>query len=94
VNLKDENSIARAFQQANMQKHVEFMSPQVKMPPDTIRNLHNSLVYFKMPKSMIERKLRLFLLASSDATIGKHSMPNTVIGSTDTLDQDLKFILQ
>ena len=94
VDLTDENSVARAFQQANMQNHVEFMSPQVKMPPDAIRNVHNSLVYFKIPKSMLEKKLRLFLLASSDATLGKHAMPNTIIGSTDTLDQDLKFILQ
>ena len=64
------------------------------MPPDAIRNLHDSIVYFKMPKSMLERKIRLFLLASSDGTIGKHAMPNVVIGSTDTLDSDLKFILQ
>lgn len=49
VDLKDENSMARAFQQSNMQKHVEYMSPQIKMPPDAIRNLHNSIVYFKMP---------------------------------------------
>ena len=69
-----------------MQNHLEFMSLQVKMPPDAIRNVHNSLIYFKIPKTMLEMKLRLYLLASSDATLGKHAMPNTVIGSTDTLD--------
>lgn len=70
------------------------MSPQIKIPPDAIRNLYNSIVYFKLPKSLIDRKLRLFLLASSDDTLKKHGMPSTVIGSTDTIDQDLKYILQ
>jgi hypothetical protein len=64
------------------------------MPPDSIRNLYNSLVYFKVPKSLLDRKTRIYLLASSDQTLARHGMPNTVIGSTDTLDQDLKHILQ
>jgi len=70
------------------------------MPPaDTFRNLHNSLLYFKLPKSLLERKLRLFLLASSSdsslsAAHAHAMMPNTVLGSTDTLDHELKYILQ
>ena len=62
------------------------MSPQIKMPPDAVRGVQNSLVNFKIQKSMLDRKLRVFLLGSSAGTISKHAMPNTVIGSTDTLD--------
>ena len=66
----------------------------MKMPPDTVRGRGDSLVHFRIPKSMLDRKLRIFLLGFSDKTLTNHAMPNTVIGSTDTLDQDLKFILQ
>lgn len=64
------------------------------VPPQAARNLHNSLVYFKIPKSMLERKVRIFLLASTDQATDRFSMiPSKIVGSTDTLDSDLKTIL-
>jgi hypothetical protein len=70
------------------------MSPNLTVPPLTARNLHNSLVYFKIPKSLLDRKIRIFLLASNDQATDRFSMiPTKMLGSTDTLDSDLKTIL-
>ena len=56
--------------------------------------MHNSLVYFKIPKSMLDRKVRMFLMGSNDQASDRYSMiPTKMIGSTDTLDPDLKTIL-
>jgi hypothetical protein len=87
VELSDEQSLARAFQKVSIMKQMVCMSPNLKMPPDTARNLHNSLVYFKIPKSILERKVRIFLMGSIDQAKDRISMlPSKVIGSTDTLD--------
>ena len=66
VELSDEQSMARAFQKVNVKKQIVYMSPNLKVPPETARNIHNSLVYFKIPKSMLDSKLRIFLMASTD----------------------------
>jgi hypothetical protein len=96
VDLRDEQSLARAFSSVNHTKHSTFLSSCLKVPPDPVKNLYNSLVYFRLPKSMLDRKLRLFIIVSSYQVphTMKHQMPFIPIGSTDTLDQDLKYILQ
>ncbi len=44
---------------------------------------------------MLDRKVRIFLMGSNDKAIDRYSMiPTKMIGSTDTLDSDLKTILQ
>lgn len=66
----------------------------MKVPPDPIRNYNNSLVYFMMPKSYLDKKSKIFLMMSSEAKPSKYRMPSYLAAYTDVLDQDLKFILQ
>jgi hypothetical protein len=96
VDLSDEQALSRAFQKSNSSKHILFMSPVLKMPPEPIRNIHESLIYLRMPKSYLDRKLRLHLLVNSESKqlLGKHAMPNYVVGATDVLDGVLKSIIQ
>lgn len=47
-----------------------------------------------MPKSFLDRKLRVFILVNEESKAIKHYMPNIVIGATDVLDIDIRKILQ
>ena len=55
--------------------------------------MHNSLIYYKMPKSFLDRKLRIFLVVNEESSVTKHFMPNIVAGGTEILDIDLRKIL-
>ena len=70
-----------------------FLSPSLRIPPDPIRNLHNSLTYFKMPKSFLDRKIRIFMIVNEESKTHRHNMPNVVAGATEILDIDLRRIL-
>ena len=70
-----------------------FLTPSLRIPPDPIRNLHNSLTYFKMPKSFLDRKIRIFLIVNEVSKSHKNNMPNVVVGATEILDLDLRKIL-
>jgi len=48
-----------------------------------------------VPKSLLDKKVRIFLLASTDQAKDRFTIiPSKIVGSTDTLDSDLKTILQ
>lgn len=66
------------------------MSPSLRIPPDPIRNIHGSVTYFKMPKSFLDRKLRMFIIVNEESKAVKHFIPNIVVGATDILDIDLR----
>jgi len=65
----------------------------LRIPPDPIRNIHNSLTYFKIPKSFLDRKVRMFLVVNDEIRSMRHFLPNVVMGGTDLLDLDLRKIL-
>jgi hypothetical protein len=66
------------------------MTPCLRIPPDPIRNMHNSLTYFKMPKSFLDRKTRIFVIVNEESKAFKHFLPNIVVGATEILDIDLR----
>ena len=66
------------------------MTPSLRIPPDPVKNIHNSLTYFKMPKSFLDRKLRIFMVVNEETKAIKHVMPNVVVGATEILDLDLR----
>ena len=70
-----------------------YLSPCLRIPPDPIRNRHNSLTYFRMPKSFLDRKTRVFVIVNEESKANRHFMPNVVVGATDILDIDLRKIL-
>lgn len=57
VDLKEDQSMARAFKYVNELEAILFMTPWFRMPPDPIKNKYNSLSYFSVPKSYLDRKL-------------------------------------
>lgn len=72
IDLNDEQSIARAFQYQNNQSYSLYLSPALRIPPDPIRNIHNSLTYFRMPKSFLDRKTRIFIVVNEESKAHKH----------------------
>lgn len=56
-------------------------------------NPYGALAAFYVPKSFLERKIKVFLLVKDEAKATAHSMPDEVVGFTDILDDHLKKIL-
>lgn len=92
--MSDEQALSRAFRKVNEGQGSVFVSPVIKLPPEPIRNLYGSLVYFKIPKSFLDRKLKMHILANTESTVTRHAMPSVIVGSTDLLDQVFKTIIQ
>jgi hypothetical protein len=46
-----------------------------------------------MPKSLLDRKVRIFMIVNEESRSIKHMMPNIVVGATEILDIDLRKIL-
>jgi hypothetical protein len=46
-----------------------------------------------MPKSFLEKKLKIYMLIKDETKATAHSMPDEVVGFTDILDENLRRIL-
>lgn len=46
-----------------------------------------------MPKSFLDRKIRIFIIVNEESKAIKHYMPNIVVGATEILDIDLRRVL-
>jgi len=57
VDLREEQAIARAFRYTNDFSSLIFMTPYFRMPPDPLRNKYNSLTYFTVPKSYLDKNV-------------------------------------
>lgn len=69
------------------------MTLSLRIPPDPIKNEHNSLTFVKLPKSFLDRKIRAFVVVNEMTKANLHQMPNVVVGATEILDLDLRRIL-
>ena len=90
VDLREEQAIARAFKYTNDFSNEVFISPWFRMPPDPLKNKYNSLCYFTVPKSYLDKKIRFFAVVKDDNKVSTHGMPNLVVGATDIADQELR----
>ena len=70
-----------------------FASTWMRVPPDTMDNPYSALSVFYMPKSYLERKVKIYLLVKDEAKPTAHAMPDEVVGFTDILDEHLRKIL-
>ena len=63
------------------------------MPPDVMDNQFSAISAFVIPKSFLERKLKMFILVKDETKATSHAMPDEVCGFTEILDDYLKKIL-
>jgi hypothetical protein len=56
-------------------------------------NPYGALVAFYLPKTFLERKVKMFLLIKDETKPTAHAMPDEVVGFTDILDEHMKKIL-
>jgi hypothetical protein len=56
-------------------------------------NPYGALTAFYIPKSFLERKLKIFVLVKDETKPTAHSMPDEVCGFTDVMDETLRKIL-
>lgn len=90
VDLREEQAIARAFKYTSDFSNAVFISPWFRMPPDPIKNKYNSLCYFTLPKSFLDKQIRFFMVVKDDSKVSTHGMPNMVVGTTEIVDQELR----
>lgn len=82
VDLREEQAMARAFTISNWDWALMFITPYFRMPPDPIKNKYNSLTYFTVPKSALDKGLQFYVVVKDDTRVMTHAMPNMVIGVT------------
>ena len=91
MDLREEQSIARAFKFNNDLAYTEFVSPWMRVPPDPLKNKYSSLFYFTVPKYFLERRQKVFLVVKDDLDArNPNGIPNRVVGETDVLDIELR----
>lgn len=60
------------------------------MPPDPVKNKYNSLTYFTVPKSYLDKNIQFYVSVKDDTKVMTHAMPNLVIGVTEVADVELR----
>ena len=60
------------------------------MPPDPVKNKYNSLTYFTVPKSFLDKEIQFYIAVKDDTRVMTHAMPNLVIGCTEVADSELR----
>ena len=56
-------------------------------------NPFGALTAFYIPKSLLDRQLKIFFLVKDETKPTAHSMPDEVCGFTDILDDTLRKVL-
>lgn len=87
------DALAQVFAFITQQDFNVFASTWMRMPPDVMDNPFGAIAAFYIPKSFLEKKLKLFLLVKDETKPTAHSMPDEVCGLTDILDDTLSRIL-
>lgn len=65
----------------------------MRMPPDVMDNQFGALTAFIIPKSFLDKKLKVFVLFKDETKATAHAMPDEVGGFTDIIDSPLQEIL-
>ena len=65
----------------------------MRVPADVMDNPFDALAAFYIPKSLLERQIKIFLLVKDETKPTAHSMPDEVCGFTDQLDDTLRKVL-
>lgn len=89
VDLREEQAVARAFRYTNDISNLVFITNYFRMPPDPVWNKYDSIAYFTVPKSYLDKHLHFYVAVKDDSRIMTHAMPNTVIGVTEEADVEL-----
>lgn len=58
----------------------------MRMPPDIMDNQFGALAAFIIPKSYLDKKIKMFMLVKDESKATAHAMPDEVCGFTDILD--------
>ena len=89
VDLWEEQAVAWAFWYTNDYSSLIFISSYFRMPPDPVRNKYDSLAYFTVPKSYLDKQIQFYVAVKDDSRVMTHAMPNLVIGVTEVADVEL-----
>jgi hypothetical protein len=93
MDMSHEDAVAQVFAFQNQQSFSVFASPWMRMPPDVMDNQFAAISAFVLPKSFLQRQLKMFVLVKDETKATAHSMPDEVCGFTDILDTNLQNIL-
>lgn len=93
LDLSQDDAIAKVFSFGHQQPFSVFASPWMRIPPDVMDNPFQAIANFTMPKSFLERQLKVFLLVKDETKATAHAMPDEIAGFTDFIGDQLRQIL-
>ena len=62
----------------------------MRIPPDAMDNPLGALAAFYIPKSFLDRKVKIFVVIMDETKATAHGMPDEVCGYTEILDESLR----
>jgi len=63
----------------------------MRIPPDVMDNPYGgALAVFCLPKSYLEKSIKMFVVIKDETKPTAHSMPDEVCGFSDILDEHLR----
>jgi len=89
--LGDSNLIAELMKHKNQRQSI-FMTPIISIAPMTADNPYGAQAIFTVPKSFLDSQLSFYLIVRDDSLLSNntHPMPNTIVGHTEIIDDDLQ----
>jgi hypothetical protein len=83
LNVDQPDAIAQVFSFITQQTFNVYASNWMRVPPDVMDNPFGALTAFYIPRSLLERQIKIFLLVKDETKATAHSMPDEVCGFTD-----------
>lgn len=89
--LGDSNLTAELMKHKNMRQSI-FMSQILSVAPTTADNPYGAQAIFTIPKTFLDSQLSFYLIVRDDSLLSNntHPMPNTIVGHTEIIDDDLQ----
>jgi len=90
VDLKNPKTLAKVIEESSITKQRTFISQIMKIPPNIVETLYDSVAVFTLPKTSLQESISFYVAGRDEQTGAFHAMPNTIVGHTDIVDESLK----
>lgn len=90
--MNNESLLFQTLERHKDTNYSVFLSPVLPVTGKADDNEYGASAIFTVPRSYLDNQLSFFLIAKDEsmATAGLNSIPNTVVGFTEILDDDLQ----
>ena len=88
--MKSDNHLLNVLIQHKSETHQIFLSNTLKIPATNLQNQYGAISNFIVPRSMLDKKLAFFMVVRDLRVVSNNSMPNSICGHIDVVEDLLK----